>query len=769
LRTGLLLPIALVVPLFLALTGVLWEGVARREAETLVAQRQGTALAGLNAQLSERRHANETIVYLLSKRDGLGTFIEAANTARLAQTLIVMQASLDLSYISVYSSNGQRLLHVGNSGTEGVDSQLVAAAILGRDESAVGSNDAGLVVAAAAAVSGATHTAGVLVVGTNVAASSLVPRPAAEDVAVFGAGRLTDTSVERPDLLDQLHMPIGTPSDVDQLNASLAPLHVRVAGLSLSPSVMVVALVPIDDLDWSSQERTAVVIGGTLALMLVLMLIAIVQARAIARPLENLVEVADALVRGEYRRVAPSHNHEVNALGQAVSALASQLERKLAQLTHQATHDPLSRLPNRKLFLQCLDEALVQGDGTGVAVLFLDLDNFKIVNDSLGHAAGDRLIVAVTERLGECLNDDEPDLGATIARLGGDEFTILLPRAADDLTARRVAERLARSLAEPFQIGRHELVVSASIGLARSSAMLRGAEDLLRAADVAMYRAKSSGRGNCVVYESAMGQRAAERLDNETELRHAIDSGALRVYYQPIVDLATGRVRELEALVRWHHPERGLISPAEFIPLAEETGLIVPLGRWVLDEACRQLRGWQLSGWFDDALILNVNVSARQLQQRDLAASVRQILEAHDLDPRRLTLEITESCLMQESDAGQLRQLAALGVHLAIDDFGTGYSSLSYLSRLPIDTLKIDRSFVARLGQEPESTAVVQTIIALAHALGLSVTAEGIETSAQAAHLQTLGCTRGQGFLYARPAPAADLALSSAPSMPRAA
>jgi diguanylate cyclase (GGDEF)-like protein len=456
-------------------------------------------------------------------------------------------------------------------------------------------------------------------------------------------------------------------------------------------------------------------------------------------------------------------------LGQAVSALASQLERKLAQLTHQATHDPLSRLPNRKLFLQCLDEALVHGDGSGVAVLFLDLDNFKIVNDSLGHAAGDRLIVAVTERLGECLADDEPGLGATIARLGGDEFTILLPRAADDLTARRVAERLARSLAEPFQIGRHELVVSASIGLARSSATLCGAEDLLRAADVAMYRAKDSGRGNCVVYESAMGQRAAERLDNETELRHAIETGALRIAYQPIVCLATGRVRELEALVRWHHPQRGLISPAEFIPLAEETGLIVPLGRWVLDEACRQLRAWQDSGQFDDALILNVNVSARQLQQRDLVDSVRQILEAHQLDPRSLSLEITESCLMQDSDAGQLRQLAALGVKLAIDDFGTGYSSLSYLSRLPIDTLKIDRSFVARLGQEPESTAVVQTIIALAHALGLSVTAEGIETSAQAAHLQTLGCTRGQGFLYARPAPAAELSFSQQASASRAA
>jgi predicted signal transduction protein with EAL and GGDEF domain len=366
------------------------------------------------------------------------------------------------------------------------------------------------------------------------------------------------------------------------------------------------------------------------------------------------------------------------------------------------------------------------------------------------------LIVAVTERLAACLNED-PDLGATMARLGGDEFTILLPRAVNDLIARRIAERLAHSLAEPFQIGRHELVVSASIGIARSQAGLSAAEDLLRAADVAMYRAKSSGRGNCIVYESAMGQRAAERLDNETELRHAIDTGALRVYYQPIVDLTTGHVRELEALVRWDHPQRGLIPPAEFIPLAEETGLIVPLGRWVLDEACRQLRFWRADPHGDPALILNVNISARQLQQPDLAASVRQILDAHQLPPRCLTLEITESCLMQESDAGQLRKLAALGVNLAIDDFGTGYSSLAYLSRLPIDTLKIDRSFVSRLGEEPESTAVVQTIIALAHALGLSVTAEGIEHFGQAAHLQALGCTRGQGFLYARPAAAGEV------------
>jgi diguanylate cyclase (GGDEF)-like protein len=763
------MPIVLVVPLFLAVTGVLWEGVARHEAESLVTHRQQTALDGLSAQLRERRHANETIVYLLSKREGLGNLIETANTARLAQTLIVLQATLDLGYISVYSSTGHRLLHVGGSSTDGTDAELVAASILGRDGSAVGSNEDGLVVTAAAAVLGSAQTAGVLVVGTTVSASSLVERRAGEDVAVFGDGRFVDASAERPDLLAQLHAPIGSLADVDRLNASVAPLHVRVAGLSVSPKVMAVALVGIEDLDWASQQRTAVVIGGTLALMVVLMLIAVIQARAIARPLENLVDVAVALVRGEYRQVAPSRNKEVHALGQAVSDLANQLERKLAQLTHQATHDPLSKLPNRKLFLHCLDEALVRGEGVGVAVLFLDLDNFKMVNDSLGHAAGDRLIVAVTERLGACVENDEAGVGATIARLGGDEFTILLPQADDDLTARRVAERLAQSLREPFQIGRHDVVVSASIGLVRSGAGLESAEDMLRAADVAMYRAKANGRGNYVVYETAMGQRAAERLDNETELRQAIETGALRVYYQPIVDLRTGRVRELEALVRWHHPQRGLIQPADFIPLAEETGLIVPLGRRVLDEACRQVSLWHREHRFDPPLRLSVNVSPRQLQQRDLTASVRQILKAHRLQPESLTLEITESSLMQESDAGQLHDLAALGVNLAIDDFGTGYSSLSYLSRLPINTLKIDRSFVSRLGQETESTAVVQTIIALAHTLGLTVTAEGIEHVEQADRLVGLGCTRGQGFLYARPAPAADVDFRRLVVEPRAA
>jgi EAL domain-containing protein (putative c-di-GMP-specific phosphodiesterase class I) len=284
-----------------------------------------------------------------------------------------------------------------------------------------------------------------------------------------------------------------------------------------------------------------------------------------------------------------------------------------------------------------------------------------------------------------------------------------------------------------------------------------------------MYQAKAAGRGNYVMYESAMGRRAAERLEQETELRQAIDGGALRVFYQPIVDLATGRIREVEALVRWQHPQRGVVSPADFIPLAEETGLIVPLGRWVLDEACRQLHAWHQEHPSNPPLILNVNLSARQLQQPDLAEYVAQLLDTYALPPGCVTLEITESYLMQDSDAGPLRALAALGVNLAIDDFGTGYSSLAYLSRLPINTLKIDRSFVAGLGHEAESDALVQTIIALAHALRLSVTAEGIEQLEQAGQLQALGCTRGQGFLFARPVPAADLDFGVPEALPRAA
>jgi diguanylate cyclase (GGDEF)-like protein len=756
LRTGLLLPILVVVPLFLAVTVLLWEGEARDEAETLVSQRQQTALAGVAAQLNERRNTNETIAYLLSKRDGLGTFIETGNTARLAQTLIVMQAALKVDYISVYASNGARLLHVGSGKDSGVDGHLVARAILGSDGSAVGAAEEGLVVSAATAVGGSMGKAGVLVVGTSVDAEALCHQYAADDVAIFRNGVLVDTSVKRTELLDALRRPMATYEDIEQFNEAASDLHIHAAGVPISAGTMVVALVSTDDLARASQQRLITVGGGTVALVFVLVLIALLQARAIARPLENLVQVAGAMIRGEYRRVGDSYNHEVHMLGRAMNHLADQLERKLTELTHQATHDSLSGLPNRKHFLQSLDDALAQNPG-GVGVLFLDLDRFKVVNDSLGHAAGDQLIMAVTSRIQEWAAA-MPDLGAILARLGGDEFTILLRGAIDDATVRHAAEQLAAQLALPFQLGGHELVVSSSIGMARYGAGLDRAEDLLRAADVAMYRAKAAGRGTCVMFDSAMGRRAVERLQRETELRQAIEGGELEVHYQPIIDLNTGRTRELEALVRWRHPVRGMISPAEFVPLAEETGLVVPLGRWVLETACQQLVQWHRKV---PGLVLNVNLSPRQLQHPELVAEVNDLLDRYNLDPRCLTLEITEGCLMQDGEATQLRALAALGIRIAIDDFGTGYSSLAYLSRLPIDVLKIDRSFVSRLTDEAESEAVVQTIVALGHALDMTVTAEGIETPDQALRLRKLGCTLGQGYLFSRPVEAAAISFDS--------
>ncbi len=769
LRTGLLLPVLILVPLVLAATALSWESVTRREAETLVAQRQATALAGLNARLKERQQANETISYLLSKRDSIAQALDAGNTLRVAQTLVLLQATLDVSYINVYAANGQRLLQLGGNGAERIDSHLVANAILGIHSSGVAVGERGVVVAAASTVSGQVGTAGVIVVGTILPAESLRDTSSGEEVAVFRSGQLVDTSAPDRAALAELAQPLaGDPLEtfLRNFNSALVPLHVRAAGTRVDSEGVLLALVPVTDLEEASLERTRVVAGGTLALLLTLVGVAVCLARAIARPLDNLLGVARALVRGEYRwRVAPVGNYELHELGQAVNHLAGELERKVAELTHQATHDPLSGLPNRLHFLRNVDEALTTiPGGHAVAVLFLDLDNFKIVNDSLGHAAGDRLIVGVAERLRRCV-----PAGLSIARLGGDEFTLMLTCPEDSQAAVDLAQRLLGELRTPILVDEHELFISGSIGIALSSAGSMGAGDLLRAADVAMYRAKSSGRGTCVVYDRTMGRHAAERLELETELRRAIERGGLVVHYQPIVDLDSGRVVELEALVRWHHPRRGLMSPAAFIPLAEETGLIVPLGRWVLEQACLQGRLWQQLYPSDPPLMVSVNLSARQLQQPDLPSSVSRILHSTGLAPTSLKLEITESMLMQDADAAPLAALAALGIHLAIDDFGTGYSSLSYLSRLPIDTLKVDRSFVSRLGQDRESDAVVRTIVALADTLNMSVTAEGIEEPEQAARLRSLGCHRGQGYLFARPAPPSAFNLAAPAAERRAA
>jgi diguanylate cyclase (GGDEF)-like protein/PAS domain S-box-containing protein len=422
------------------------------------------------------------------------------------------------------------------------------------------------------------------------------------------------------------------------------------------------------------------------------------------------------------------------------------------QLRHLAFHDPLSQLPNRALFLDRLEQALARArrHGRPVAVLFLDLDNFKVINDSLGHQAGDALLIETAQRLQGCLR-----AGDTVARLGGDEFTILLEEVADQDEAIAVAERIAEVLRAPIQVAEREVFVSASIGLALSSACGDQPDTLLRNADIALYQAKADGKARWAMFDARLEAQALERLDLETALRQALERNEFRLHYQPIKALADGRIAEVEALVRWERPGEGLVPPARFIPVAEETGLIIPIGQWVLEQACQQARVWQSLSPGDPPLVMSVNLSGRQFQHPGLVADIERTVQAAGLDPRTLKLEVTESVAMRDADATieKLKALKALGIQLAIDDFGTGYSSLTYLKHFPVDTLKIDRSFVDGLGQDPQDTAIVRSVVALAKTLHLQVTGEGIETPDQAAHLRMLGCDRGQGYLFARPMP----------------
>jgi diguanylate cyclase (GGDEF)-like protein/PAS domain S-box-containing protein len=413
------------------------------------------------------------------------------------------------------------------------------------------------------------------------------------------------------------------------------------------------------------------------------------------------------------------------------------------QLRHQAFHDPLTGLANRALFTDRVEHALVLREG--VAVVFLDLDDFKAVNDSLGHLAGDALLQAVALRLTGALRP-----GDTIARLGGDEFAVLFEEAGAAVSAADVAERVIAALQEPFNLDGREVFVTASIGIGVGE----DAEELLRSADVAMYRAKASGKAQYVVYAPKMDDDLVGRLELVADLRRACVEDEFVLHYQPIVELESRRVVGVEALVRWQHPTRGLLQPADFVGLAEETGQIVDIGRWVLEQACRQAASWRSQLGCD--LSVSVNVSARQIRPSGLVDDVQSALAASGLAPAALTVEITESALVRgrEEMTAILESVTGTGVRLALDDFGTGYSSLSLLRDLPVRTVKIDRSFVHTIDAGPAQRAFVQAIVDLAEALQLTVVAEGIERPIQAAALLRIGCVLGQGFHFARPLPA---------------
>ncbi len=420
-----------------------------------------------------------------------------------------------------------------------------------------------------------------------------------------------------------------------------------------------------------------------------------------------------------------------------------------AKLNYFARHDPLTDLPNRAEFMNHLRLAIERADSnsrTRFAVLFLDLDRFKVVNDSLGHIVGDKLLVQIGERL---RNNIRP--GDVVARLGGDEFTILLNRTGGIEEVVQVAERVQRNLAHPFDIDGFEVFTSASIGVIVSDDILRQPEDFLRDADAAMYRAKEAGKARYEIFDREMHTRNLNQLEMETDLRHAIERDEFELLYQPIVDLSARTVVEFEALVRWQHPRKGLIGPSEFISVAEESGLIIEIGNWILRQACRDLANYQKA--CSEKLSVSVNLSAKQLLHPSLISTVRQVLRENHLPPAQLKIEVTESTVMEHSERsmGVLSNLAGIGVSLSTDDFGTGYSSLSYLQQFPFDRLKIDRSFIRQMVESDKGKAIVKTILMLGENLGIEVVAEGIETEQQLESLLQLGCAYGQGYLFARP------------------
>lgn len=467
--------------------------------------------------------------------------------------------------------------------------------------------------------------------------------------------------------------------------------------------------------------------------------------RKVTRPLRSIAEVIRGAADGEFDgQAGHSPFAEIDEIAVAYNQMTGAIQESTDSLVHRAFHDPLTGLPNRALFLSGFTRALLGPQRNNrVAVLFLDVDRFKYLNDTLGHGVGDQLLSVFSQRLVGAAE------GQMVARLGGDEFTVLVQSTNAQATALRIAERIMHSLRRPFSLSGHEMFVTSSIGIAVSTQIDRTSTELLRKADIALYRAKGEGRSRYVMFTPELDTIPAEQFDLDNALRRSVERQELLLHYQPIVDLRSGDICGMEALLRWDHPHRGILSPATFISIAEETGEIVRIGQWVLEEACRRTVEFQRARPLYP-LTVCVNISAAEFRQRDLPRRIAKVLEQTGLPAKQLKLELTESFLIQDIPVTleMLGELRELGVGLAIDDFGTGYSSLSYLQRLPVDTLKVDQSFIARLGVDATSGPVLRAIVEMGNALKMNVVAEGIENPWQWDFLYGIGCKQGQGHLF---------------------
>jgi predicted signal transduction protein with EAL and GGDEF domain len=497
------------------------------------------------------------------------------------------------------------------------------------------------------------------------------------------------------------------------------------------------------------------------------LLVSVPLVRRITHPLATLTSSAEAVSRGQLeQRIEIRTNDEIGTLATAFDRMLAQIRDNTQQIRHLAFYDSVTRLPNRVYFKELLGRSIAhtRRHGRPGAVLFLDLDRFKLINDTFGHDAGDRLLQGLAERLSLCLRDDDvvgrlgdDSLASTVARLGGDEFTILLTEIRSGHDAARIGERILRVLQEPFDLGEQSVVVGTSIGIAVFPDDGSDPDSLLKNADAAMYHAKEQGRNNLQFYSEQLSARNLERVTIERELRVALEQGdQLELYYQPQIDLRQRAIVGVEALLRWNHPERGVISPGLFVPIAEDTRLIVPVGTWVIEQACRQAHLWDETGV--GPLRVSVNLSAAQLHERDFVELVAGILAETGVRPDLLELEITETMMMAdpEDTVSKLIGLKHLGVQLAIDDFGTGYSSLAYLKRFPLDRLKVDQAFIRDIASDADNEAIVEAIIAMAHSLRVEVVAEGVETEQQLDFLRQRRCDLIQGFLYSQPLPVED-------------